>query len=136
VRRLLQAMHHSRADFTLTFRRLADVAENPSAQTRLRELFASPADLDSWLEDWRQRLSRDPRPEEERAASMRAVNPAFIPRNHRVEAALSAAEAGDYAPWRVLLRVLQHPYDDQPDSVAYARPPEPAERVLHTFCGT
>jgi uncharacterized protein YdiU (UPF0061 family) len=67
---------------------------------------------------------------------MRARNPAFIPRNHRVQAALDAAESGDYAPFRKLLGILQHPYDDQPEVSEYAQPPEPSERVFQTFCGT
>jgi len=67
---------------------------------------------------------------------MRAVNPAFVPRNHRVQAALDAAESGDYTLFRKLLGILQHPYDDQPEAAAYALPPQPSERVLQTFCGT
>ena len=68
---------------------------------------------------------------------MRRVNPAFIPRNHRVEAALNAAsERGDLEPFRKLLGIIQRPFDDQPESAEYERPPEPSERVLQTFCGT
>jgi len=67
---------------------------------------------------------------------MRAANPAFIPRNHRVQAALDAAETGDYALFRKLLAVLQRPYEDQPEASLYALSPEAAERVLQTFCGT
>jgi uncharacterized protein YdiU (UPF0061 family) len=67
---------------------------------------------------------------------MRRANPAFIPRNHRVQAALDAAESGDYDPFRKLLAVLQHPYDDQPEAADYALPPHSSERVLQTFCGT
>ena len=68
---------------------------------------------------------------------MRAVNPAFIPRNHRIEAVIQAAVTGDdYAPFEALLTVLARPYVDQPDFAAYADPPEPDQRVLQTFCGT
>ena len=68
---------------------------------------------------------------------MRAVNPAFIPRNHRVEHAISAAvERGDFSVFEQLLAVLAHPYEDQPRFAHYADPPLPAERVLQTFCGT
>jgi uncharacterized protein YdiU (UPF0061 family) len=81
-------------------------------------------------------LANDSRTGRERAASMRLANPAFIPRNHRVEFALSAAEDGDSSPFHKLLEILQRPYDDQPESVAYSLPPEPSERVLQTFCGT
>ena len=72
-----------------------------------------------------------------RRAAMRAVNPAFIPRNHRVEAVIEAAvEQDDFAPFEELLTVLSKPYEDQPAFAHYADPPEAHERVHQTFCGT
>jgi uncharacterized protein YdiU (UPF0061 family) len=136
IRALLTTMEHSHADFTLTFRRLALMAENPGEQPRVRELFSATSDIDGWLRDWQQRLTCDPQTVAGRVASMRAANPAFIPRNHRVEAALNAAEGGDYSPFRKLLGILRRPYDEQPDMGEYAQPPQPSERVLQTFCGT
>ena len=137
IRDLLTTMQHSHADFTLTFRRLALMAENPAGRSGVRELFSATSDIDRWLESWQKRLERDPQTAAARVASMRAANPAFIPRNHRVEAALHAAEGGDYAPFRKLLSILQRPYDDQPEAAAeYGQPPQPSERVLQTFCGT
>ena len=68
---------------------------------------------------------------------MRSVNPAFIPRNHRIEAVIQAAVSrDDYAPFEELLTVLSKPYEDQPALSAYADSPEPHQRVLQTFCGT
>jgi len=68
---------------------------------------------------------------------MRAVNPAFIPRNHRVEEVIQAAQTrGDFAPLETLLTVLSRPFDDQPDFARYADPPQPHEVVRQTFCGT
>jgi uncharacterized protein YdiU (UPF0061 family) len=68
---------------------------------------------------------------------MRLVNPAVIPRNHRIEAVIVAAvERGDYAPFEELSRILSRPYEEQPSFAAYANPPRPEERVLQTFCGT
>jgi uncharacterized protein YdiU (UPF0061 family) len=67
---------------------------------------------------------------------MNAVNPAFIPRNHRVETAIRAAEQGDLGPFDSLMAILAQPFDDQPGQEAYADPPLPEERVLQTFCGT
>ncbi len=136
VRDLLATMQHSHADFTLTFRQLTHVAEDPGQQSALRELFAAESAIDRWLEDWRKRLADDPQPNPERVATMRAANPAFIPRNHRVEAALRSAETGDYSPFLELLSVLQRPYDNHPERTQYSLPPEPSERVLQTFCGT
>ena len=121
VRDLLRWMQQERADFTLTFRRLAE-------------------DLDKLPEEWRiawtARLARDPQSPEERATHMLEANPAFIPRNHRVDVALKAAEKGDYAPFFKLLQILQRPYEDQPEAREYEHPPRPEERVLQTFCGT
>ena len=137
VNRLLTVMQEGAADFTLTFRRLALAAEDPGNETQLRELFRENPAIDSWLQAWRQRLAQDPQHPTERATSMRRVNAAFIQRNHRVEAALNAAaDGGDLEPFRRLLDVVQRPYDDQPDAVEYEQPPQPAERVLKTFCGT
>jgi uncharacterized protein YdiU (UPF0061 family) len=68
---------------------------------------------------------------------MRRVNPAFIPRNHRVAQALDAAvERSDYAPFLRLLAVLSRPYEEQTAQAEYAVPARANERVLHTFCGT
>ena len=68
---------------------------------------------------------------------MHAANPLYIPRNHRVEAALSAAvEDGDYGPFEELLAVLSRPYEEQPEFAAYAEPPSADQRAYRTFCGT
>ena len=67
---------------------------------------------------------------------MRKVNPAFIPRNHRIEAVIQAALKDDYAPFDELLTVLSRPYEDQPEFAGYMQPPQDEERVTQTFCGT
>jgi uncharacterized protein YdiU (UPF0061 family) len=137
IKRLLSTMQESEADFTLTFRGLALAAESPGEHRALYELFAQTDGINNWLLDWRQLLARDPHSATERAASMRRVNPAFIPRNHRVQAALNAAsERGELELFRQLFEILQRPYDDQPEVADYAQPPDPSERVFQTFCGT
>jgi serine/tyrosine/threonine adenylyltransferase len=137
VDRLLTTMQESAADFTLTFRALALAAEDPDKEAGLLGLFAPNSGIENWLRDWRVRLGQEPGSGAERAAAMRATNPAFIPRNHRVEAALNAASAGDYKPFLQLLVILQRPYEEeQPGAAEFSRAPEPSERVLETFCGT
>ncbi|HXC56707.1 MAG TPA: YdiU family protein [Rhizomicrobium sp.] len=134
---LFRHMADGRADFTLTFRRLCDAAESDANDDALRALFDNAAALDVWLAKWRQVLRRETVSPAARAASMRAVNPAFIPRNHRIEAAIVAAQdGGDFAPFEELLRVLSTPFDDRPEFASYALPPKPDEIVLQTFCGT
>jgi len=133
---LLARMAAARADFTLTFRGLC--AAGADAPPRAPVADPGPAEgwLDDWLGAWRARLARETRDEAARQAAMRAVNPAFIPRNHRVEAALSAAYQGDLAPLDALTAVLADPYADQPGREAHAAPPRPDEVVRATFCGT
>jgi uncharacterized protein YdiU (UPF0061 family) len=137
IRGLLATMQSAGADFTLTFRRLAQSTEEPANDASLLELFESSSAIVDWLRRWRERLSSDPQNATERATNMRRVNPAFIPRNHRVEAALEAASTHeDFGPFHRLLSILEHPYEDQPGSVEFEQPPAPTERVLRTFCGT
>ena len=102
---LLQAMHENAADFTLTFRRLCAAAADETADAEVRGLFANPDAYDSWAARWRSRLVVDRREPNARAEAMRAVNPAFIPRNHRVEQALDAA----IEFWRLL--AIRRPAD-------------------------
>ncbi len=134
---LLQAMHAQKADFTLTFRRLCDAAAHSGADPELESLFLDPAALRAWLPRWRRRLEQEPGDPHDRAAAMRLVNPAFIPRNHQVEAVIQAAVADDdFGPFEELLTVLSRPWDEQPERAEYARPPQENQRVLQTFCGT
>ena len=134
---LLRAMHENAADFTLTFRRLCDAAADEKADANVRSLFANPAAYDSWVARWRSRLAAERLEPDARAQAMRTVNPAFIPRNHRVEQALDAAiEDGDFSPFAELLTVLSRPYEDQPVFGDYTNPPHADERVFRTFCGT
>jgi uncharacterized protein YdiU (UPF0061 family) len=133
---LFALMEAQGPDYTLTFRGLADESGDGQGAAA-RTLFSDPAAFDAWAQRWRGRLAREPGRDEERLALMRAVNPKFIPRNHRIEEAIRAAEdRGDFAPFEALVAVLRHPFDEQPDRAAYALPPKPEERVTKTFCGT
>ena len=133
ARDLLAAMDAENADFTLTFRALCDAAGTPD---EIPPLFADTETLCLWLKNWRARLALEDVPGAERAAAMRATNPAFIPRNHRVQAAIAAAQSGDFSVFEELLHVLARPYDEQPEFATYANPPRPEEVVRETFCGT
>jgi uncharacterized protein YdiU (UPF0061 family) len=87
---LLERMKQNGADFTLTFRGLCEAAADADGDAAVRSLFTDPTAFDDWAKKWRHRLTEDGGAADERRASMRAVNPAFIPRNHLVEEALSA----------------------------------------------
>ncbi len=126
---LLDWMGRHGADHTNTFRDLIGGAP-PDGELYLDEGF-----LD-WHQRWRARLDSQGSSEQDAWALMRRNNPAVIPRNHQVEAALSAAVDGDMAPVKALLAALDDPYRDREPDDPYRRPPTPDERVLNTFCGT
>jgi serine/tyrosine/threonine adenylyltransferase len=134
--RFLVLLQSSGADFTLAFHHLTQAAQGAAHEVALRDLLGNPPDLDSWLQDLRTRQQQDAVSPTDRMASMRRVNPVFIPRNHLVEAALTAASAGDMAPFLDLLSVVQQPFREHPGREAWLLPPREEERVLATFCGT
>jgi uncharacterized protein YdiU (UPF0061 family) len=134
VQDLLDRMAANAADFTLTFRHLND---GLGGDTAARRQFAAPEAFDEWAALWRARLTQEPEHDAARAATMRRANPAFIPRNHRVENAIEAAvERQDFGPFEVLMQVLSRPFEDQPEAAAFAEPPPLNQRVYQTFCGT
>ncbi|MFM8273358.1 MAG: protein adenylyltransferase SelO family protein, partial [Gemmata sp.] len=125
VRDLLDWMARGRTDYTNWFRALSDGAAADKED----------ATLHAWHARWQQRLARENRTLAEARAAMRAVNPAVIPRNHRVEEALSAAEErDDPAPLHDLLAALAAPYD--PTAPAKYRAAPADECGYRTFCGT
>ena len=127
---LLSTMQKYRADYTNTFRALTfDTLEDTV-------LFGS-AEFAQWHELWQARLGRQ---QETKAASqqlMQSCNPAVIPRNHQVEAALEAAvKQGDYSVMERLLHVLSSPYTHSPEQADYSILPALSTRPYRTFCGT
>ncbi|GGH47098.1 YdiU family protein [Frigidibacter albus] len=124
IEALLTRMAVERADFTRTFRGLAE--------GRARDEFLDPAAFDTWAPGWQSRLAQDAPGAE---ARMAGVNPAIIPRNHRVEEAIVAATAGDFAPFHALNAALAAPYDAAQDDPLRAAP-WPEQRVQRTYCGT
>ena len=134
---LLQAMQRNQADFTLSFRALCAAARDPQGDAMARGHFLNAGDYDEWAQRWRARMSREATTLNLRAESMQQANPAYIPRNHRVEQVIVAAvERGDFAPFEELSQVLAAPNVARAAFARYANPPQPGERVLQTFSGT
>ena len=134
---LLKAMHRNRADFTLSFRALCAAARDREGDGPVRAQFLNALDYDEWAQRWRARMSREATTLEARAESMREANPAYIPRNHRVERVIVAAvERNDFGPFEEFSQVLAAPYVERAAYAGFADAPQFQERVLQTFCGT
>ena len=119
---LLALMQNDGADFTNVFANLA----GPQA----RDQFTDRAAFQDWATVWQYRRAAD------YAQVMAAANPAIIPRNHQVEAAIVAARAGDFAPFHRALSAFTAPFSVTDDTRPYTAAPTEGERVTRTFCGT
>ncbi|MFJ5758502.1 YdiU family protein [Neobacillus sp. NPDC093182] len=129
IKDLLDIMRKHGADYSNTFRALTlDKPEETSLQ--------GTTEFTEWLERWKARLGRQEESKDSWIQLMRNSNPAVIPRNHRVEEALEAANNGDYSVMERLLEVLSNPYAYSPEQIEYTTPPEPSPRPYRTFCGT
>ena len=134
---LFKLMADNKADFTLTFRHLTDLANPESGRATVAELYALPEALLPWCERWQERLAEGGEDAAERLAGMYQANPIYIPRNHLVEEAIRAAvDEGDLTPFNTLVDRLAQPFDYEPDDSRYALPPGAGEEVRETFCGT
>lgn len=122
IARTLQALTDGNGDFTNFFSALA-------AGGGVAQYFTSAAVCNEWLTAWQAHGAID-------ADMMRAFNPIFTPRNHRIEQIIVAANAGELAPLHRLLKVLATPYDQHTDDLELALPPTADEEVTQTFCGT
>ena len=126
---LLGLMKKYKADFTNTFRGLT------TGELSDMELFAS-IEFKEWKEIWENRLDKEKNTKEERMNLMKLNNPWVIPRNHRVEEALEAAEQGDYSLMEKLIEVLCNPYDYSRQETDYTKLPHESKTPYKTFCGT
>ena len=119
---LLSLMQTDGADFTNAFRALS--GDDAAGQFTDRAAFAN------WRDAWQQRIAAEPDPK----SVMDAANPAVIPRNHRIEAMINAAVAGDMDPFHRLMTALARPYRETDADLH--RAPTAQEIVPATFCGT
>jgi len=126
VQDLLDLLTRHRPDHTTFFRALAAAARGDRAP--VQEVVGDAAAVDGWLVRW---LALDPD-----AAAMDRVNPVYVPRNHLVEEALTAATGGDLGPLERLLEAVDAPFDERPGFERYAAPAPEDFGPYQTFCGT
>ena len=134
---LLRLMAQDRADFTITFRRLAGFSTAPGAANgALRDLFIDRDAFDAWGRLYAERLRAEHSVDAERALRMNRINPKFVLRNHLAETAIETARNGDFSEVQRLLKVLQQPYDEQPESEADAGFPPDWATHLEVSCSS
>ncbi len=125
---LLTWMHQKKADYTNTFCHLMN---NDKKKNHLYE----DKHFAIWKKRWQQRLLQNNNSLEKSLELMRKSNPLVIPRNHKVEEVLEAAEKGDLKPINKILEILDQPYSDNKDLSEYQNP-SLSSKKYETFCGT
>ncbi len=126
---LLDWMKTENADFTNTFYDLSYQPED------VVNVYKSQS-FTEWYKRWQKRLNQNQKNSVDSFQLMKQNNPVIIPRNHNVEATLTAAETGDLKPFNRFLNALKTPYEYNDCITDYQRPPSANERVYQTFCGT
>jgi len=126
---LLSLLHEQKADYTNTFCSLM----NEDVQND--KIFNNKEFID-WHQKWKECLAKNNNSTEESLKLMRSVNPIVIPRNHKVEEVLEAANKDDLNPFHDFLKVLAKPYENQLETNNYQSPAPPSEKKYQTFCGT
>ena len=129
----LDLLEAHQLDFTLSFRRLSELA-GPEPETSVGKLAGFPGAFDDWMTRWQERCQREDHPN--RQAAMQTVNPAIIPRNHLIEEAIHDAIDGDFDLFNTLVDHLATPFllTDKPEKLV--KKPRPEQVVRQTFCGT
>jgi uncharacterized protein YdiU (UPF0061 family) len=134
---LLRLMAAERTDYTITMRRLANFScDSAAANHGVRDLFIDRAAFDAWAARYAQRLRDEHSVDAERQPRMRAVNPKYVLRNHLAEQAIRRAQEGDFAETQRLLKVLQRPFDEQPEHEADAGFPPDWAQQLEVSCSS
>lgn len=136
IDRFLGLLDRGKNDFTRSFRLLAQVSANDGAAPALRDQLTDVAAFDAWLPDYRARLRSQGLDDAARAARMYAVNPKYVLRNHLAQRAIERAQAGDTEELDRLFRLLQKPYDEQPEFDSYAAEPPPETRHISVSCSS
>ena len=127
---LLRLMAADRTDFTIAFRRLA----GPDALTR--DVFVDREAFDAWALRYRARLALDNSSDDARAERMNRVNPKFVLRNHLAQTAIERAQDGEFGEVQRLLKILERPFDEQPENEAYADHPPAWATQIEVSCSS
>ena len=134
---LLELMAAQGSDYTLTFRALGDQLAPDNTDGLMAGIYTLPEAFNPWMKHWQELLRKEKINVSTAYVLMARKNPAYIPRNHQIEAAIEQATKGQgFELFDRLVNVLGSPYDYCETNKEFALPPKPEEEVKQTFCGT
>lgn len=134
---LLVIMQKNKVDFTLFFRKLSGLRiDEPAMDTSLRDMFIDRAAFDTWAVQYRARLVQEKSDDAARKVRMNAVNPKYVLRNYLAQVAIEKAQQKDFSEVNKLLKILQSPFDEQPEHESYAALPPDWAGSLEVSCSS
>jgi serine/tyrosine/threonine adenylyltransferase len=134
---MFSLMQNNHVDFTLFFRRLGDLQlDNPATDEPLRDLFIDRPAFDAWAVQYRQRLKQENSIDAQRRRTMHATNPKYVLRNYLAQIAIEKAQNKDFSEVDTLLRLLERPFDEQPENEKYAELPPDWASELEVSCSS
>jgi len=125
---LLNWMEKYKIDYTNTFCHLMEIKIDEN--TYKDEAFIT------WFDEWKKRSKLNNSSKEKQIELMKKNNPIVIPRNHKVEQALTEANNGNLEKMKKLNDILKNPYSNQEDIAEYQVPAPISNEKYQTFCGT
>lgn len=137
IERLLALMAESRVDFPYFFRQLSSIKLTDAGHDDgLRNLFIDRSSFDTWLADYRLRLKAENSEDNERKLAMDRINPKYVLRNYLAQIAIDKASNKDFSEINRLLRVLERPFDEQPEYDTYAALPPDWAAGIEVSCSS
>ncbi len=135
INNLLGMLQNNATDYTIFFRRLCDFRQNGD-NDNLQKMFMDEASFATWAKDYEARLNAENSDDKLRSEQMKRVNPKYILRNHLAQQAIEKAELKDYSEVDLLLKVLQNPFDEQPEMERFAEPPSVGMKKVAVSCSS
>jgi len=134
---LLETLQTNQIDYTRFFRRLGDFkCATDEKNNLLQGMFLDPSSFDDWAEKYKNRLANENSIDDKRRGRMLKTNPKYILRNHVAQQAIEKAEKGEYTETDMLLKVLQQPFDEQPEMERFAEPPTADAKRIVVSCSS
>lgn len=135
VNRWLDLVSQDKRDYHISFRLLCDIDEQ-GAHPKLVDHFIQREAAQAWLTQYQQAIRAQGTDTQERQAQMRKVNPVYVLRNYQAQLAIDAAEQGDFSHFRMLLQVLQQPFESKPEYAEFAKPPPDWGKHMEISCSS
>ncbi len=137
INRFLTILHRGKSDFTRSFRHLARLRTDSDAPAHgVRDEIADLETFDAWIADYRARLRAEQSDDGARVLRMNRANPKYVLRNHLAQIAIDKAQAGDFSEIDTLMKLLENPFDEQPEQESSAAEPPAALRHIEVSCSS